>query len=49
MLRVAHIGVAGWGIWISVWSVILNAGNVDMNFVYCEYFVMILHYTILTR
>ncbi|KLO07914.1 solute symporter family transporter [Schizopora paradoxa] len=34
MLRVAHIGVAVWGVWISVWCVILNAGNVDMNFVY---------------
>jgi len=34
MLRIAHIAVAVWGVWISVWSVILNAGNVDMNFVY---------------
>ncbi|EKM51513.1 uncharacterized protein PHACADRAFT_212160 [Phanerochaete carnosa HHB-10118-sp] len=34
LLRVAHAGVAVWGIWISVWCVILNAGNVNMNFVY---------------
>ncbi|KAH8118812.1 solute symporter family transporter [Phellopilus nigrolimitatus] len=34
MLRIAHFCVAGWGIWISVWCVILNAGNVDMNFIY---------------
>lgn len=36
MLRIAHIVVAIWGVWISVWCVILNAGNVDMNFVYCK-------------
>ncbi|THH05204.1 hypothetical protein EW145_g4967 [Phellinidium pouzarii] len=34
MLRVAHVAVAVWGVWISVWCVILNAGNVDMNFIY---------------
>ncbi|GJE97151.1 solute symporter family transporter [Phanerochaete sordida] len=34
LLRVAHAGVAVWGIWISVWCVILNAGNVNMNFIY---------------
>ncbi|KAI5121046.1 hypothetical protein M0805_008622 [Coniferiporia weirii] len=34
MLRIAHIGVAVWGLWISLWCVILNAGNVDMNFIY---------------
>lgn len=28
--------MAVWGVWISAWSVILNAGNVDMNFIYCE-------------
>lgn len=32
----AHFCVALWGIWISIWSLILNAGNVDMNFVFCQ-------------
>lgn len=41
MLRIAHIAVAVWGVWISVWCVILNAGNVDMNFVYCKYIFLL--------
>ncbi|KAL5512651.1 hypothetical protein ACEPAG_2917 [Sanghuangporus baumii] len=34
LLRMAHICVAVWGVWISVWCIILNAGKVDMNFMY---------------
>lgn len=37
MLKVAHIVVVAWGIWISLWSVILNAGSVDMHFVFCKF------------
>ncbi|KAL5501336.1 hypothetical protein ACEPAH_8596 [Sanghuangporus vaninii] len=34
LLRVAHLCVALWGTWISLWCIILNAGKVDMNFMF---------------